>query len=116
MCFLKLVGGGRKSSETEETPRRTGSEASSVSDEGGFNEPSPEVVARLRPADYRSPPALTLEHRDHERARSDPDTLSVLQQVCVYLYVQSVLVIEVPNSNLLRYRKIVYRSMYLIHY
>lgn len=54
------AGGGRKSS-TEEGVRR----ASSVSDEGGFNEPSPDVAA-LRPA---------------ERARSDPDTLSVLQQV-----------------------------------
>ncbi|CAK1586328.1 unnamed protein product [Parnassius mnemosyne] len=53
-------GGGRKSSEAEESGRR----ASSVSDEGGFNEPSPDVAA-LRPA---------------ERARSDPDTLSVLQQ------------------------------------
>ncbi|XP_068618172.1 uncharacterized protein Spn isoform X2 [Battus philenor] len=53
-------GGGRKSSETEESARR----ASSVSDEGGFNEPSPDVAA-LRPS---------------ERARSDPDTLSVLQQ------------------------------------
>ncbi|XP_060802559.1 uncharacterized protein LOC106135031 isoform X2 [Amyelois transitella] len=75
------VGGGRKSSEAEETPRRAGSRASSVSDEGGFNEPSPEVVARLRPADYRSPTApLTRDHRDGERARSDPDTLSVLQQ------------------------------------
>ncbi|XP_013171878.1 PREDICTED: uncharacterized protein LOC106120954, partial [Papilio xuthus] len=51
-------GGGRKSSE--DGVRR----ASSVSDEGGFNEPSPDVAA-LRPA---------------ERARSDPDTLSVLQQ------------------------------------
>lgn len=78
------VGGGRKSSEAEETPVRGGSRASSVSDEGGFNEPSPEVVARLRPADYREPPPppLTRDHRDAERARSDPDTLSVLQQVC----------------------------------
>ncbi|XP_031768701.2 uncharacterized protein LOC113521486 isoform X3 [Galleria mellonella] len=76
------VGGGRKSSEAEETPRRPGSRASSVSDEGGFNEPSPEVVARLRPADYREPPPppLTRDHRDAECARSDPDTLSVLQQ------------------------------------
>ncbi|KAL0872082.1 hypothetical protein ABMA27_004505 [Loxostege sticticalis] len=76
------VGGGRKSSEAEETPVRGGSRASSVSDEGGFNEPSPEVVARLRPADYREPPPppLTRDHRDAERARSDPDTLSVLQQ------------------------------------
>ncbi|KAM3966188.1 protein phosphatase 1 regulatory subunit spinophilin [Aphomia sociella] len=76
------VSGGRKSSEAEETPRRPGSRASSVSDEGGFNEPSPEVVARLRPADYREPPPppLTRDHRDAERARSDPDTLSVLQQ------------------------------------
>nr|XP_049706915.1 uncharacterized protein LOC110370193 isoform X2 [Helicoverpa armigera] len=78
------AGGGRKSSEAEETPRRSGSRASSVSDEGGFNEPSPEVVARLRPADYREPPPpappLTRDIRDAERARSDPDTLSVLQQ------------------------------------
>ncbi|XP_028177968.1 serine/arginine repetitive matrix protein 1-like [Ostrinia furnacalis] len=77
------VGGGRnrKSSEAEETPVRGGSRASSVSDEGGFNEPSPGVVARLRPADYREPPPpLTRDHRDAERARSDPDTLSVLQQ------------------------------------
>ncbi|XP_047993610.1 neurabin-2 isoform X2 [Leguminivora glycinivorella] len=77
--------GDRKSSEAEEGVRRGGSRASSVSDEGGFNEPSPEVVARLRPADYREPPApapapLTRDHRDAERARSDPDTLSVLQQ------------------------------------
>ncbi|XP_063623330.1 uncharacterized protein LOC134795421 [Cydia splendana] len=75
--------GDRKSSEAEESGRRGGSRASSVSDEGGFNEPSPEVVARLRPADYREPPApapLTQDHRDAERARSDPDTLSVLQQ------------------------------------
>ncbi|RVE54095.1 hypothetical protein evm_001218 [Chilo suppressalis] len=76
------LGGGRKSSEAEEGVRRSGSRASSVSDEGGFNEPSPEVVARLRPADYREPPPppLTRDHRDAERARSDPDTLSVLQQ------------------------------------
>ncbi|KAL4715876.1 hypothetical protein ACJJTC_014608 [Scirpophaga incertulas] len=75
------LGGGRKSSEAEETPKRSGSRASSVSDEGGFNEPSPEVVARLRPADYREPPPpLTRDHRDAERARSDPDTISVLQQ------------------------------------
>ncbi|XP_050563853.1 uncharacterized protein LOC118272816 isoform X6 [Spodoptera frugiperda] len=78
------AGGGRKSSEAEEIPRRSGSRASSVSDEGGFNEPSPEVVARLRPADYREPPPpappLTRDIRDAERARSDPDTLSVLQQ------------------------------------
>ncbi|CAH0694247.1 unnamed protein product [Spodoptera exigua] len=78
------AGGGRKSSEAEEIPRRSGSRASSVSDEGGFNEPSPEVVARLRPADYREPPPpappLTKDIRDAERARSDPDTLSVLQQ------------------------------------
>ncbi|XP_037294677.1 uncharacterized protein LOC115444413 isoform X2 [Manduca sexta] len=78
------VGGCRKSSEAEtEEPvgRRGGSRASSVSDEGGFNEPSPEVVARLRPAEYRDPPPpLTTDHRDAERARSDPDTLSVLQQ------------------------------------
>ncbi|CAB3259714.1 unnamed protein product, partial [Arctia plantaginis] len=79
------AGGGRKSSEAEETPpRRSGSRASSVSDEGGFNEPSPEVVARLRPAEYREPPSpappLTTDIRDAERARSDPDTLSVLQQ------------------------------------
>ncbi|KAJ8716233.1 hypothetical protein PYW08_013518 [Mythimna loreyi] len=78
------AGGGRKSSEAEETPRRSGSRASSVSDEGGFNEPSPEVVARLRPAEYREPPPpappLSTDIRDAERARSDPDTLSVLQQ------------------------------------
>ncbi|KAJ0178399.1 hypothetical protein K1T71_006222 [Dendrolimus kikuchii] len=76
------VGGDRKSSEAEETPpRRGGSRASSVSDEGGFNEPSPEVVARLRPADYREPPPpLTRDYRDAEHARSDPDTLSVQQQ------------------------------------
>ncbi|XP_039755374.1 uncharacterized protein LOC120630274 isoform X3 [Pararge aegeria] len=74
------VGGGRKSSESEEVTSRARSRASSVSDEGGFNEPSPEVVARLRPADYREPPALTQDIRDAERARSDPDTLSVLQQ------------------------------------
>ncbi|CAG9793768.1 unnamed protein product [Diatraea saccharalis] len=83
LCGCCLVGGGRKSSETEEPTRRSGSRASSVSDEGGFNEPSPEVVARLRPADYREPPPpppLTRDHRDNERARSDPDTLSVLQQ------------------------------------
>ncbi|XP_073947506.1 protein phosphatase 1 regulatory subunit spinophilin isoform X4 [Choristoneura fumiferana] len=70
--------GDRKSSEPEVA--RRGSRASSVSDEGGFNEPSPEVVARLRPADYREPPPLTSDHRDAECARSDPDTLSVLQQ------------------------------------
>lgn len=85
MLFYDTAGGGRKSSEAEETPRRSGSRASSVSDEGGFNEPSPEVVARLRPADYREPPPppppLTRDIRDAERARSDPDTLSVLQQV-----------------------------------
>lgn len=79
------ASGGHKPSEAEETPpRRTASRASSVSDEGGFNEPSPEVVARLRPADYREPPPpappLTKDIRDAERARSDPDTLSVLQQ------------------------------------
>ncbi|CAH0729610.1 unnamed protein product, partial [Brenthis ino] len=75
------VGGGRKSSETEDVAGRGRSRASSVSDEGGFNEPSPEVVARLRPADYRDPhPPLTSDIRDAERARSDPDTLSVLQQ------------------------------------
>ncbi|XP_049874712.1 uncharacterized protein LOC126372848 isoform X2 [Pectinophora gossypiella] len=76
------VGGGRKSSEAEEGVRRgRGSRASSVSDEGGFNEPSPEVVARLRPADYREPaPALTRDHRDADRASSDPDTLSAAHQ------------------------------------
>ncbi|XP_047993611.1 neurabin-1 isoform X3 [Leguminivora glycinivorella] len=85
LCGCCLAVGDRKSSEAEEGVRRGGSRASSVSDEGGFNEPSPEVVARLRPADYREPPApapapLTRDHRDAERARSDPDTLSVLQQ------------------------------------
>lgn len=76
------MGGGRKSSETEDVAGRGRSRTSSVSDEGGFNEPSPEVVARLRPADYRDPhPPLTSDIRDAERARSDPDTLSVLQQV-----------------------------------
>ncbi|XP_047534955.1 uncharacterized protein LOC125069490 isoform X3 [Vanessa atalanta] len=75
------VGGDRKSSETEEVASRVRSRTSSVSDEGGFNEPSPEVVARLKPADYRDPqPPLTSDIRDAERARSDPDTLSVLQQ------------------------------------
>ncbi|KPJ12294.1 Neurabin-1 [Papilio machaon] len=59
LCGCCIAGGGRKSSP-EEGVRR----ASSVSDEGGFNEPSPDVAA-LRPS---------------ERARSDPDTLSVLQQ------------------------------------
>ncbi|XP_069359167.1 uncharacterized protein Spn isoform X2 [Maniola hyperantus] len=76
----QAAGGGRKSSESEEVTGRVRSRASSVSDEGGFNEPSPEVVARLRPAEYREPPALTQDIRDAERARSDPDTLSVLQQ------------------------------------
>ena len=77
-----VVGGDRKSSEAEEHAARGRSRTSSVSDEGGFNEPSPEVVARLRPADYRDPhPPLTSDIRDAERARSDPDTLSVLQQV-----------------------------------
>ncbi|XP_063363568.1 uncharacterized protein LOC134652327 [Cydia amplana] len=85
LCGCCLAVGDRKSSEAEESVRRGGSRASSVSDEGGFNEPSPEVVARLRPADYRDPAApapapLTSDHRDAERARSDPDTLSVLQQ------------------------------------
>ncbi|XP_052741859.1 uncharacterized protein LOC112044733 isoform X2 [Bicyclus anynana] len=80
LCGCCIVGGGRKSSESEEVTSRARSRASSVSDEGGFNEPSPEVVARLRPADYRDPPALTPDIRDAERARSDPDTLSVLQQ------------------------------------
>ncbi|XP_022129059.2 neurabin-1 isoform X1 [Pieris rapae] len=74
------LGGGRKSSEADETAR-TRSRTPSVSDEGGFNEPSPEVVARLRPAEYREPPLpLTRDIRDAERARSDPDTLSVQQQ------------------------------------
>ncbi|XP_041987588.1 uncharacterized protein LOC121739283 isoform X3 [Aricia agestis] len=53
---------GRKEEEV-----RGRSRGSSVSDEGGFNEPSPEVVARLRPADYRAP-------------RDEGDTLSVMQQ------------------------------------
>lgn len=84
--FCIPVSGERKSSEAEEGRRGGsgggGSRTSSVSDEGGFNEPSPEVVARLRPADYREPaPLLTRDHRDHERARSDPDTLSAAQQV-----------------------------------
>ncbi|CAG4950580.1 unnamed protein product [Colias eurytheme] len=75
------LGGGRKSSEADEVTGRTRSRTPSVSDEGGFNEPSPEVVARLRPAEYREPPPpLTRDIRDAERARSDPDTLSVLQQ------------------------------------
>ncbi|KAI5645498.1 hypothetical protein NE865_02585 [Phthorimaea operculella] len=77
------VGGGRKSSEADESvPRRSGgSRASSVSDEGGFNEPSPEVVARLRPAEYRDlAPPLTRDHRHGERASSDPDTLSAAHQ------------------------------------
>ncbi|KAJ2944260.1 hypothetical protein O0L34_g18243 [Tuta absoluta] len=77
------VGGGRKSSEADESaPRRSGgSRASSVSDEGGFNEPSPEVVARLRPAEYRDlAPPLTCDHRHGERASSDPDTLSAAHQ------------------------------------
>lgn len=71
------AGGGRKSSSAEDSSRRAGSRASTGSDEGGFNEPSPEVVARLRPAEYREdePPQPPLA-----RARSDPDTLSVLQQ------------------------------------
>ncbi|CAF4866054.1 unnamed protein product [Pieris macdunnoughi] len=74
------LGGGRKSSDPDETAR-TRSRTPSVSDEGGFNEPSPEVVARLRPAEYREPPLpLTRDIRDAERARSDPDTLSVQQQ------------------------------------
>ncbi|XP_069359172.1 neurabin-1 isoform X6 [Maniola hyperantus] len=80
LCGCCIAGGGRKSSESEEVTGRVRSRASSVSDEGGFNEPSPEVVARLRPAEYREPPALTQDIRDAERARSDPDTLSVLQQ------------------------------------
>ncbi|XP_048487650.1 uncharacterized protein LOC105392075 isoform X1 [Plutella xylostella] len=73
---ISPVGGG-KSPEADR-----GSRASSVSDEeGGFNEPSPEVVACLRPAEYREEPTpLSQDHRDNERARSDPDTLSVLQQ------------------------------------
>lgn len=78
------MGGDRKSSETEEAaggPGRGRSRTSSVSDEGGFNEPSPEVVARLRPAEYREPPPpLTGDVRD----ASDPDTLSVLQQVMTH--------------------------------
>ncbi|XP_026316881.1 uncharacterized protein LOC113227983 [Hyposmocoma kahamanoa] len=86
LCGCCLVSGERKSSEAEEGRRGGsgggGSRTSSVSDEGGFNEPSPEVVARLRPADYREPPpVLTRDHRDHERARSDPDTLSAAQQM-----------------------------------
>ncbi|GBP86894.1 hypothetical protein EVAR_53094_1 [Eumeta japonica] len=78
------VGGGRKSSDadTEEISRRPESRGSTASDEGGFNEPSPEVVARLRPAEYRepAPPPLTSDHRDTECTKSDPDTLSVQQQ------------------------------------
>ncbi|KOB75986.1 Neurabin-1 [Operophtera brumata] len=83
ICSYCTVGGGRKSSEAEETPpRRSGSRASSVSDEGGFNEPSPEVVARLRPPEHREPaPPLSPDTRDAEHTRSDPDTLSVQQQV-----------------------------------
>lgn len=99
------MGGGRKSSETEETPpRRGGSRASSVSDEGGFNEPSPEVVARLKPADYRDTAAsLTADQRDDERARSDADTLSVLQQV------HFVLVIVLFLENVLYFRTVTFR-------
>ncbi|CAK1556131.1 unnamed protein product [Leptosia nina] len=75
------LGGGGKSSEADEVTARARSRTSSVSDEGGFNEPSPEVMARLRPAEYRDPPLpLTRDIRDAERARSDPDTLSVQQQ------------------------------------
>lgn len=44
------------------------SRASTASDEGGFNEPSPEIRARLRP------------HGDADMAKSEQDTLSAAQQ------------------------------------
>ncbi|VVC96152.1 unnamed protein product [Leptidea sinapis] len=71
--------GGAKSTDTDEVGR-VRSRTSSVSDEGGFNEPSPQVSASLKPADYREVLPLTSDIRDADRARSDPDTLSVHQQ------------------------------------